>query len=269
MNAIVIVPVVVLLLVLIFGVYSISHDVFSYMYENGKYFVKRQIKLDPRHEVILQKYSAYYNSLGEGDRATFRKRLQKFMYSKTFIPRGFAEVTDEMKVLISASAIQLTFGLPFLYLANFNRILIYPDSYYSRITKLYHAGEVNPRMGVIVLSWKAFVDGYADLTDSFNVGLHEMAHAIHFENRIRNEEYDFLDRKALYQLELITARELPKIQSGEPHFFRSYAGTNQYEFFAVALEYFFENPVGFKAALPDLYDALVRLLRQDLMSLYS
>lgn len=173
-----------------------------------------------------------------------------------------------MRVLISATAIQLTFGLPQIYLTHFDKILIYPDSYYSRITWKYHVGEVNPRMGMIILSWKSFVDGYADLTDSLNVGIHEMAHAIHFENRIRNEEFDFLDTQGLRELEKITARELPRIRNGEVHFFRSYAGTNEHEFFAVALEYFFEKPVEFKKSIPDLYGTLSRLLNQDPIALY-
>ncbi|UII28528.1 zinc-dependent peptidase [Fulvivirga maritima] len=269
MSLIVFAPVVILLLGIFYGIYSVAHDIFDYIYNHSRQFIKRKMMLAPKHELILSKYSAYYNLLSETDKARFRKRVQSFMYSKTFVPRVFKAVTDEMKVLISASAVQLTFGLSPIYLAYFDRILIYPDSYYSRITRMYHVGEVNPRMGVIVLSWKAFVDGYADMRDSFNVGIHEMAHAIHFENRIRNEEYDFLNRRALYELEQITARELPKLKAGEPHFLRSYAGTNEYEFFAVSLEYFFEQPIGFTKAMPDLYLTLVRLLNQDPAKLYK
>ncbi|ELR68456.1 hypothetical protein C900_00377 [Fulvivirga imtechensis AK7] len=230
--------------------------------------MKRYQPLSADHQNILRKYCAYYNLLSYEDKQRFQKRVQRFMYSKQFIPRVYKEVTDEMRVLISATAIQLTFGLPQIYLTHFDKILIYPDSYYSRITWKYHVGEVNPRMGMIILSWKSFVDGYADLTDSLNVGIHEMAHAIHFENRIRNEEFDFLDRRSLSELEQITARELPKIRNEEVHFFRSYAGTNEHEFFAVALEYFFEKPVEFKKSIPDLYGTLSRLLNQDPVELY-
>lgn len=191
------------------------------------------------------------------------------MHSKRFIPRGFKTVSDEMRVLISATAVQLTFGLPQIYLAHFDKILIYPDAYYSTINKKYHVGEINPRMSAIILSWKSFVEGYADPNDSFNVGIHEMAHAIHFENRIRNSEFDFLDRESLKALERITNEEMPKLRRGEVHFFRSYAGTNEHEFFAVALEYFFEQPVEFRDSLPQLYHTLCKLLNQDPARLYS
>ena len=232
-------------------------------------FVRKNSMLPGKYQTILQNYSAYYNLLSQEDKRRFQSRVQRFIYSKRFIARGFSKVTDEMKVLISAAAIQLTFGLPQVYLAHFDKILIYPDTYYSTINKTYHVGEVNPRMGAIILSWKSFVDGYADPTDSFNVGIHEMAHAIHFENRIRNSEFDFLDAKSLYLLGKIAAVEIPKLQRGEPHFFRSYAGANEHEFFAVALEYFFERPIEFRESLPLLYNTLSTLLNQDPATLYK
>lgn len=199
----------------------------------------------------------------------FERRVQRFIYSKKFISRSSLPVSEEMRVLISASAIQLTFGLPEIYLSNFDKILIYPDSYYSHITKKYHLGEVNPRAGIILLSWNHFVAGYGDLTDSFNVGIHEMAHAIHFENRIKNEEFDFLNRDALSALKVISDREIPKINNGLPHLLRAYAGTNEYEFFAVSLEYFFEQPEQMSQQLPDLYQTIAMLLRQDPLKLYN
>ncbi len=230
---------------------------------------KRYAPISEVHRNILEKYSAYYNVLNSPQKIVFEKRVQRFMYSKTFIPRSVSKVTDEMRVLISASAVQLTFGLGRIFLAHFDKIMIYMDAYYSSITQKYHLGEVNPRAGIIVISWKSFVDGYANISDSLNLGIHEMAHAIHFENRIKNEEYGFLNDDALKQLEIITLREMKKINAGEEHFLRSYAGTNGYEFFAVALEYFFENPVDLRKAIPDLYATLTRLLQQDPINLYK
>ena len=93
-----------------------------------------------------------------------------------------------MTAMIASSAIQLTFGLPKINLKHFERILIYPDEYYSTINKQYHKGEVNPRLKAIVVSWKAFVAGYADPHDGINLGLHEMAHALKLENIIKNGE---------------------------------------------------------------------------------
>jgi len=249
-------------------IYSISKDVAGFFIPEIRYLIKKYQPLAVRHRRILEKYSAYYKMLPAKHQKRFEQRVQRFMYAKRFIGRGI-QVSDEMRVLISASASQLTFGLTEIYFANFDKILIYPNSYYSHITKKYHLGEVNPRAGIIILSWQNFVEGYADLSDSLNVGIHEMAHAIHFENRIKNAEYDFLDYELLQHLNWITEREIPKIRYSEKHFLRSYAGTNHYEFFAVSLEHFFEQPVEFKKAIPDLYELLVRLLNQDPIRLYK
>lgn len=261
--------VLIVLGLLIFGVWSIFNDIYVYVYDQIRYSLKITQPLKSSRKQILYKYSAYYKVLPLPEKKGFERRVQRFIYSKKFISRSSLPVSEEMKVLISASAIQLTFGLPGIYLSNFDKILIYPDSYYSHITKKYHLGEVNPRAGIILLSWNHFVEGYGDLTDSFNVGIHEMAHAIHFENRIRNEEFDFLNKDALQTLSIITAREMPKINSGKPHLLRAYAGTNEYEFFAVALEYFFEQPLQMSQQLPDLYQTIAMLLRQDPLKLYN
>lgn len=254
---------------ILIGILSIFKDLFSFFYERIVSVVKKRQPIAKKHKAILNKYSAYYKLLNADHKRDFEKRVQRFMYSKRFIPRALPEINDDMRVLISATAIQLTFGLPEVYLSNFDKILVYPDAYYSIITKKYHLGEVNPRAGVIILSWKSFVDGYADLNDTYNVGIHEMAHAIHFENRIKNDEYNFLDFDVLKKLSRITTREMPKLQNGEPHFLRSYAGTNEYEFFAVSLEHFFEDPIGMKSAIPDLYETIKILINQDPIILYK
>lgn len=47
------------------------------------------------------------------------------------------------------------------------------------------------------------------------------------------------------------------------HFLRKYAGTDEREFFSVCVEHFFEDPNGFKTHLPQLYQHLTMLMKQD------
>ena len=216
-----------------------------------------------KHRDILQKYFTWYTKLSPSEQDRFAKRVTQFIYSKRFIPRDVPEVTIEAKVLIAASAVQLTFGLPEVYLEHFNTILVYPNDYYSSITKRFHRGEVNPRFGIIVLSWQSFIDGYINPTDSLNVGLHEMAHALRLENIIRDEEYHFFDEELMDKFDEY-ARKACDVMSHEEHpFLRPYACTNAHEFFSVAVENFFERAQGFKQALPELYAILSKLLNQD------
>jgi len=215
-----------------------------------------------RGKKILQKYFEFYIRLNPTQKSQFERRVQHFIRIKKFIPRNMDEVTYEMKVLISACAIQLTFGLPRVYLQHFKRILVYPDNYYSTINKAYHKGEVNPRYGIIVLSWKAFVQGYYE-KEGLNLGLHEMAHALHLENVILNKETNFLDSVTMQEWSHLAKIEMAKIQSGDNSFFRNYGASDEHELFAVAVENFFERPGKFKAGLPNVYAILSKLLNQD------
>lgn len=173
-----------------------------------------------------------------------------------------AAVSWEMKVLISASAIQLTFGFPHVNLSYFRYILVFPESFYSQANRQLHKGEVNPKVKTIALSWKDFVEGYLK-PDGRNLGLHEMAHALRLENRIMNEEYDFLDENILNEWEDCARKTMIEINNGTETFFREYGGVNNEEFFAVAVENFFERPVKFKSKHPFTYSTLCKLLHQD------
>lgn len=52
----------------------------------------------------------------------------------------------------------------------------------------------------IYISWKYFVKGFADYTDGVNVVLHEMAHALHHENFIKETGVDWDFRKDFEKL---------------------------------------------------------------------
>ena len=223
----------------------------------------------PYYRELLTKYFRYYIGLSPQNKLLFEQRVCRFIYSKRFIPRGMEEVPIEMVVFIAATAVQLTFGLPHIYLQHFNKILIYPDDYYSNITKRFHKGEVNPVFGIIVLSWQNFMEGFLHADDAVNLGLHEMAHALRLENMIRNEEFGFFDGEELAQLDQWAHRICQEGDVPEADFFRPYACTNVHEFFSVAVENFFERSAQFKTVLPELYAVMVKLLRQDPLSIIS
>jgi Mlc titration factor MtfA (ptsG expression regulator) len=227
------------------------------------------VPIKPAYKKILQKSCLYYRQLPLDQKPVFERKVQHFIMLKRFIPRQLSHVTPEMKTLIAATAVQLTFGLPDVYLRHFRKILVYPDTYYSTISKKYHKGEVNPAWGIIVLSWRNFVEGYVNPGDSINLGLHEMAHALRLENMIRNSEHNFLDEELMQQWEVLSLRELYKIRKGEAHIFRDYAGADDEEFFAIAVENFFERPMDFWGHMPELYRVMCQILNQDPMILYG
>ncbi|HLT71939.1 MAG TPA: zinc-dependent peptidase [Cyclobacteriaceae bacterium] len=221
----------------------------------------KMFPVPPYYRELLQKYFRYYQGLSEQNKRAFEQRVCRFIYSKKFIPRGMKEIPLEMLVFVAAVAVQITFGLPNVRLTHFNKILVYPDNYYSRITQRYHKGEVNPAFGIIVLSWTNFMEGFLHAEDAINLGLHEMAHALRIENIIR-KEHSFFEGSLLDKLDEWCKR-ICDDSTGSIAFFRPYACTNVHEFFSVAVENFFERPQQFKLELPELYSVMVGLLNQD------
>jgi len=218
--------------------------------------------LDARQRELLGKYAIHYQRLRGEDKARFERIVSAFLHDKEW--RGVRiVVAEEMKLMIGACAAQLLLGFPEVVLRHFERIVVYPDTYRSPRSGRMHQGEVRPAAGVIAISWQDFLHGYAHSRDAHNVGLHEMAHGLWFENSILNGEDNFLHPELLQDWIDHADAEIERIRSGRSRLFRSYAGTNQPEFFAVAVEYFFELPKVFKEELPELYATLSAMLRQD------
>ncbi|NMM47490.1 zinc-dependent peptidase [Marinigracilibium pacificum] len=258
---------IILFLVPIILTFQVVKAIVNYFIPEVSNAILFTYKLPKSHIKILESYFHYYNDLpSEQLKKQFRSRVQRFIELKSFIPRGgLNTVTDEMKVLIAASAIQMTFGYPSVYFKHFNKILIYPDDYYSTITGKYHKGEVNLR-GLIVLSWKNFVEGYMHHNDGLNLGLHEMAHALKFENKIVNKEYNFIPELAIKKFKWIAMKEMVRLKDIKTHLFRDYAATDYHEFFAVSIENFFEKPQELYDFDPKLYYAIAEILNQDLLN---
>ncbi len=247
-----------LIAVIIFGVMVYrSHQFQQFLAAEG---IKPSLNKEELYS--LQKHFAYYRALPPKSQRIFAYRVNRFKKLTKFVPRHMDEVTSEMEVLISASAVQIAFGFADVFLAHFERIIVYPDQFFSTADQRYHKGEVNPAMAVIVISWRHFVEGYAT-EEGLNLGLHEMAHALQLENVIMNDEFGFMDEDAIKLWQGLASQEMKMIREGKSTFFRSYAGTNHAEFFAVAVENFFERPKEFSEHHTALYKTLADLLQQD------
>ncbi|WP_339752911.1 zinc-dependent peptidase [Algoriphagus aquimarinus] len=246
-----------------FLLHSLLLEIYEWLYDGVTYLNRRKITSSER--TILENAFPYYRRLNQKHQDKFVQKLEMVLTGKSFIGRSdIRVVTPEMKVLIGATIVMVTFGLDDLRLPHFNKILIYPDTYYSTISKHYHRGEVNPRLGIIVVSWSCFLDGMQHESDGVNLGIHEIAHALKLENQIYNNgESEFFNPKVYRDFHVLASQEIGRIKAGNLTVFRSNAGLNEDEFFAVALETFFEKPHEFFEYNQILYGTLVRLMRQD------
>ena len=210
---------------------------------------------------ILTKRFAYYSWLHKDSQQKFRKRLQSFMHKKTFIIKDH-EGFREMPVLVSAAAIQLSFGLKEYRLPFYKYIRIYPEEYFSDhafLTVL--AGNV--QQNIISVAWNHILKGYENATDGSNVGLHEMSHALYIQKMVIEENYaeSFSYRYNYLASQCKEAFTIEK--EGRKNFYSGYADTNLQEFWAESVELFFEKPAAMKEQYPGVFEAMKILLNQD------
>ena len=210
---------------------------------------------------LLEKEFSYFQQLPAGLKNDFLSRTLQFMRQIKWISPENKVIDKRKKLLISASAAQLTFGLPRVHFGFFKKIIVYDDIYYNKLTKHYHKGEVNQH-GSIILSWKHFELGYANPTDRINLGLHEMAHALDLAIFLSQGRKYYM-RRLMEHFQKTAFTEFIKLKNAQSEVFRTYGGTNIREFFSVAVEHFFEDPQHFSQTLPELYLEMCRLLNQD------
>ena len=229
-----------------------------------KAILRGEIGLTSTEAEALRLHCPYYIALNSDEKAEFERRLTYFMATKQFVAHHGLDLFDAMKALICAEAIKITFGLNKFVLPHFNVIHIYPEEYFSRATRGYHKGDVDLR-GAISLSWKNIKEGIVDPTDGLNVAIHEFAHAVYFENFIKNEHYLFINPELLKQWNRLAEEEMPNVRDDDNHFIRAYGGTNTNEFFAVSTEHFFEQPKQFSEEHSELFELMVKIYNQNPM----
>jgi Mlc titration factor MtfA (ptsG expression regulator) len=166
-----------------------------------------------------------------------------------------------MPILVSAVAVQLTFGLEKFMLNYFADIFILRDDYHYGFYSRPFMGHVD-QTG-IYLSWDNFIKGLSGQMADCNIGLHEMGHALAYVNFITATEQDKIFTKEFPNFSKIAKPIFTGMQQGEKNLLGDYAATNYHEFWAVAVEMFFETPVRFKHELPELYEVMTRVLNQD------
>ena len=213
----------------------------------------------------LQPINVYYNKLTQSERKRFEWRAYYFLDTTHIEFRNFDRRKivnfNAIRYLIASVATQMSLFLTEDCFDTFNRIIIYPDDYFSRSTNRMHKGETNPAAGYIVLSLKSLKAGFVTRDDGVNLLMHELAHALWLENQLL--DYDIFAQEALSRYQKISDLEMIKLSEEGEHFLRKYARANREEFFAVAVENFFERPAEFQQELPELYSAMVLLLKQD------
>lgn len=209
-------------------------------------------KLSRKQKEILANFH-FYSLVSSKEQRRLEHRVKVFLLETKFIGREQLVITEEMKILVAATAMMLTFGRKNYAYNYVDTVLIYPNAFYSLANEEYHKGEFNPMQKTIVFSWEDFKEGYRITDDNLNVGIHEFVHALQIGAK-KEVDVDSLRFQRAYQRILkVLLRQEVKEQIAKDSYFREYAFTNEFEFMAVIIEHFFESPELFKSSFPEMY----------------
>ena len=87
-----------------------------------------QAPFPPLWEEVIRRNVGHYCFLEDGEQAHLRSLIQVFIAEKNWEGAGGLELTDEIRVTISAQACLLLLGLPHNYYKNVTSIIVYPST---------------------------------------------------------------------------------------------------------------------------------------------
>jgi len=124
------------------------------------------------------------------------------------------------------------------------------------------SGQAHHR-GPVVLSWASVVTDSRHPGRRHAVVLHEFAHQLDMLDGVVDGTPPLDDPVARQRFIDVCTTVFDQVRDGDDEVLRDYAATNPGEFFAVATETFFTDPVALRERHPDLYDVLAAYYRQD------
>lgn len=248
-------------------VYFICHLGYIIYRAFGLFHINPFIKLkplSPQQKSFLGENFAIYDRLPQRLKEKCEQRIIWFKGRKKFVFYGATTRKEELKLLLSASAVFMMLGLKdYRMIRSVRRIIVYPSQYYSKINRRHHLGEYNPGFKSVILSADKIWEGFKIPDDNVNLAIHEFAHALSFEMTKKGSWEARRFRVGLKKIKELFLREGYAQKLADSQYFREYGLTNLQEFFSVAVENYFETPSIFHDTFPELFDIIQRMLNFD------
>jgi len=207
--------------------------------------------------------------------------VRLLIYDKYWEGCDGLSVSNEMKWKVAAQAGLMVLAYPDWYFNNTATILIYPRPYVARETPVslggsitgiasesVRAGETAYRKPVI-LNWNDVQLGSIDSNDGSNLVVHEFAHQLDLINGPSADGLPPLphgvDEKSWWRSmkdELSAAQAL--VESGHRILIGDYGLSEPSEFFAVASEFYFQEPTMLARYHPNVFELLRTFYQIDL-----
>jgi len=215
-----------------------------------------------RWRAILQERYDHYDRLPADLRGRFEEDLRVFLAEKRVTGVGVA-VSDELRLLVAASAVTLSLGWPDYEWDQLAEVLLYPQDFdrdYG-FDRQELSGEAHP-WGTVILSVPALEESFADPDDAYHVGIHEFAHLLDVDQTHFDGIPVGLDPARHEEWVTLAENEMQRLRRGRS-VLDDYGADDPVEFLAVAVEAFFEAPLALRRRHRELYGLLADYFRQD------
>jgi Mlc titration factor MtfA (ptsG expression regulator) len=212
--------------------------------------------------VLLRDRYDHYDRLPEAERGRFEDDLRIFLAETRLTGVGI-EATEELRLLVAASAVTLSLGWRDFEWDRVPEVLLYPDDF----DRDYNfggddrAGEAHA-WGTVIFSVPALLESFADPDDGYHVGLHEFAHLLDLEQSDFDGIPAGLPAPLAEQWAALARREMDRLRRRKS-VLDPYGAEDPVEFLAVSIEAFFETPLALRARHQELYGLLRTYFGQD------
>jgi Mlc titration factor MtfA (ptsG expression regulator) len=215
----------------------------------------------PWHEFLWTRYD-HYRRLPGDLRPRFQDDLRVLLAEKRMTGIE-VKVTDELRLLVGASAITLSVGWPEYEWDQLTEVLLYPQDFDRDYTFAGGelAGQTHP-WGTVILSVPALLESFADPDDGYHVGIHEFAHLLDVNQTRFDGIPAGLGAAQSREWVEVMEKEMDRLRRGKS-VLDPYGATDPVEFLAVAVEAFFEVPLALRKRHREAYAILSSYFGQD------
>ncbi|MEL7021737.1 MAG: zinc-dependent peptidase [Bacteroidota bacterium] len=208
-------------------------------------------QLDRGIRTLLERYSIFYQSLNPLDKEKFRNRLVWFMMAKEFHGQVMEQVPEDVKGIIAANAVHLTFGLEDYRFDKFENIVVYAHPFPSpQYLEHWHTSEIHAEDGAVLFSAEHLMSSFVQPRRYYNIGLHEF---------VKIQMLTYPD-KAYPRAEELNWDEITQISGWTEEFISAWIGLPDIALDVVAVVAYLTFPVVFEQHLPDMFRRLESVL---------
>ena len=211
--------------------------------------------------LLIEAYD-HFERLPADWRPRFETDLRLFLAEKRITGVG-VDVTDELRLLVAASAVTLSLGWPDYEWGQLTEVLLYSHDFDRDYTvgQKELAGQAHP-WGTVIVSVPSLFQSFEHPDDGFHVGIHEFTHILDVDHTHFDGIPVGLDGSRAREWVEAAEKEMARLQKGRSAF-DDYGAHDPVEFLGVAVEAFFEIPQEVRRRHPEIYSILSNYFGQD------